>query len=344
MRKYIFYLPIFFTALFTACENEIPFHQGTRAPQLLMNAVLVAGKVENEIQLKIIENDESRHVSNGFVTVYINGEKTETSEAIVYAAGWNDTTKLCMLKTPFQPGDRVRLEASAEDGRFQASSEVEIPLPITGTIQVDTFLTQLKVGFYMDKCMRYKITIHDRPNENNYYQLIIQNNEYWGDPDAGWEYPPSVSYTDIINQEDIVLTDGHLTTADDEEFGNLDMTIQNKTNVFTDNRFKNTSYTLKVYTHYNDYLNYAEESHVVVKANIRLLSVTEAYYRYLRVLNCLESDNYNPTIMEPVILPCNVKGGLGFVGATSEKQATIRILDRPPLWPRPQSEKCKAHP
>lgn len=335
MSKLFIYLSILLSVVITACENEIPFQQGTRSPQLLMNAVLGAGKANNEVQLKIIENNESRHVASGSVTVYVNGKKTETAEAIVYAVGYGDTTKLCLLGTPFQPGDLVRLEADAEDGKFHASAEVRIPRPVEESIQVDTFLTQLKVGFNVEKCMRYKITLHDRPGENNYYQLILLKNEYWGDPDAGWEYDPYITYEEIINQEDIVLTDGHLTTADDEEFGNLDMNIRNKTNVFTDNRFKNTSYTLKVYTRFFDYHNYGEESHIVIKTTIRLLSVTEAYYRYMRVLNCLESDNYNPTFMEPVILPCNVQGGLGFVGATSEQQLTIRIFDRPPLWVRP---------
>ena len=327
-------LVLLFTALFAACENEIPFHPGTKAPQLLMNAVLTAGKAENEVRLKIIENDESRHVSNGSVTVYVNGEKTETADAFIQSASWHDTIKICLLKTPFLPGDRVRLDATAEDDRFHVSSEVRIPMPVTEALRVDTFLTQLKVGYYMQKCMRYKITIQDRPDENNYYQLMILNNEYWGDPDAGWEYPPSVMYQEIINQEDIVLTDGHLTTADDEEYGNIDMAIRNKNNVFTDNRFKNTSYTLKVYTQYFDYYNYGEENHMVVEADIRLISLTEAYYRYLRVMNCLDSDNYNPTFMEPLLLPCNVKGGLGFVGAVSEKQISVRIVDRPPLRPK----------
>lgn len=45
-----------------------------------------------------------------------------------------------------------------------------------------------------------------------------------------------------------MLTDGHLTTADDDKFGILDWTIRNLSNVFTDGRFENGSYTLKIYT------------------------------------------------------------------------------------------------
>ena len=45
-----------------------------------------------------------------------------------------------------------------------------------------------------------------------------------------------------------MLTDGHLTTVDDDKFGILDWTIRNLSNVFTDGRFENGSYTLKIYT------------------------------------------------------------------------------------------------
>lgn len=97
-------------------------------------------------------------------------------------------------------------------------------------------------------CMRYKITIHDRPNEKNYYRLIIEENTYRISSETGIKYGPFSSYPEIINQEDIVLTDGHLTTADDDKFGILDWTIRNLSNVFTDGRFENGSYTLKIYT------------------------------------------------------------------------------------------------
>lgn len=334
MKKHLFYLFIIYIISFSACENEIPFYNKSQKPQLLMNAVLEAGKEVNEVSLKIIEGDNSKQVRNGSVTVYVNGEKKETAESEPISAGWDDSLKLCLLKTSFCPGDRIRLEAIAEDGQYQAWAEVEIPQPIGETISVDTCITQLKINYTMQKCMRYKITIEDRPGEKNYYQLIIQENEYWGDPNEGWEYEPYISYVDIINQEDVVLTDGHLTTADDEEFGILDMTIQNKNNVFTDSRFQDASYTLNVYTYYKDYSNFGEENHMVVEASVRVLSITEAYYRYLRAMNCLESENYNATFMEPVIIPNNVVGGLGFVGASSEAQVTVRIVDRPPLRPR----------
>ncbi|MFQ9022595.1 MAG: hypothetical protein ACLR6J_18035 [Parabacteroides merdae] len=42
----------------------------------------------------------------------------------------------CTSKTSFRPGDRIRFEATAEDGQCQAGCEVEIPFPIEETIRV----------------------------------------------------------------------------------------------------------------------------------------------------------------------------------------------------------------
>lgn len=334
MNKNPFILLLLGILLFSACENEIPFNDKYQKPQLLMNAMLEAEKEGNEVQLYIIDSEKMTLVSNGSVTVYVNGEKKEVSESKIVLWNSTDSMKVCRLRTVFHPGDRVRLEATAEDGRFNAWAEVEIPRPIEKIIRVDTLLTRLKIGYYMQDCMRYRITIDDLPDEKNYYQLAIQEKSYTVDLQTGIRdsTPFESSYTEIINQEDIVLTDGHLTTADDEEFGILDMTIQNVRNIFTDSRFEDGSYTLNVYTYFYDYKNRYEKVHIQTDGVIHILSINKADYRYMRAMNCLDSENYNDTFMEPVIVPQNVEGGLGFVGASAECQTKIQILDRPPLW------------
>ena len=321
MKKHLIYVLLCLLILLPACENELPFHTEPQKPQLLMNAVLEADKKDNLVYLHIIDGKKAVLVGDGHVTVYVNDEKKEVAEArlMTWVSDGSDSTKYCTLKTIFQPGDRVRLEAVAEENRYQASAEVVIPQPLEEPLQVDTLLSQLKIGFYVEPCMRYHIRLKDRPGEKNYYQLLMEEDDQMYS-----------NYTDIINQEDIVLTDGHLTTADDDEFGLLDMVIQNKNNVFTDSRFQDTSYTLNVYTNITRYYNSDKDKAVAVDITIHLRSITREYYRYLRAMNCLDSEDYNATFMEPVIIPCNVTGGLGFVGASSEQAMKLRILDWPP--------------
>lgn len=330
MKKNLSRLFILASLLFPACENELPYRDKPQASQLLMNAFLEAGKEENSVSLHVIDMDEQRanYVSNGSITVYVNGKKTETAQAekLNYTFGAPN----CTLKTLFRPGDHIRFEATAENGQYQAGCEVEVPLPVEETIQVDTLRTQLRGSSGMRDCMQYKITIHDRPGEKNYYRLIIEENTYRVSSEDGIVYGPSLHYPEIINQEDIVLTDGHLTTADDDEFGILDWTVRNLNNVFTDGRFENGSYTLKVYTSIPYISEWNRKDHLYLDVTVRILSLPQSYYRYLRAMNCLNSDGYNETFMEPVIVPQNVSGGLGFVGASSEQRVTLRMIDQPP--------------
>lgn len=107
-------------------------------------------------------------------------------------------------------------------------------------------------------------------------------------------------------------------------------TINNKYNIFNDNTFRDSYATLKVYTPlYQEY--YPVEGHYYDHISrkqtitVRLLSITEAEYRYLKALNCLDDGDYDDALMEPISLPCNVIGGLGFVGVCSESRVIIEL-------------------
>ena len=43
---------------------------------------------------------------------------------------------------------------------------------------------------------------------------------------------------------------------------------------------------------------------------VRLLSLPESYYRYLKALNCMDDDDYDEALMEPDSLPSNSSLGL----------------------------------
>ncbi len=327
MKKQSFIYGMLMATSFLACENELPFRDKPQGPQLLMNAFLEAGKEKNEVFLHIVDGNGTTSFLEGAIIVYVNDEKTEETDV----KGGSYMSKYT-VQSRFCPGDRIRLETALEGGKYQGSAEVRIPQPIEEAIRVDTLRTQLKVGVSMQDCMRYRIAIHDRQGEKNYYRLVIEKRIRRITPEG--EMFTEVQGLDVINQEDIVLTDGHLTTSDDDEFGVLDMTVRNVRNVFTDSRFPDGSYTLNVYTYYPDFQGWGSDrkNHIQVDVVVRLLSITEAQFRYLRAMNCLDSEDYNETFMEPVIVPQNVSGGLGFVGASSEQRVTLRMVDRPPLW------------
>ena len=251
------------------------------------------------------------------------------------------------LTTVLHPGDNIRLEATAENGRYHASAEVTVPQPIE-SLQVDTSFAYLREYSRQTLYRQYEITLQDRPNEKNYYRLEILNNYHiqarhtvpsldeegnqvtdeYGTPlyvykDTTFNY----SDCELINREDIILTDGNISHSDEDEDNVLFPIIHNKYNIFTDNSFPNSFATLKVYMPLIPKgLNwYYDVRASLLSSTVRLLSITETEYRYLKALNCLDDGDYDEALMEPVSLPCNVEGGLGFVGAAADARIKMEF-------------------
>ncbi|MDO5571389.1 MAG: DUF4249 domain-containing protein [Bacteroidales bacterium] len=310
---------LFISLLLIGCENYIEFDLNDNEPELVVNSFIDASLDKNFVSMNILDGETLTQVEDGQIEIFVNQEKKETirPEVIWYSSNGSKLVK-SIINTKFKAGDLVELKAATDDGKYSAYSKIIIPTPIVD-FAVDTFYTKKKVNDYMEDCIGYKIHIKDISNEKNYYCLRIESLEYWGDPDNGWEYEPSVSYMQIINNEDVVLTDGHITTGDDEENNYLDFSIKNNYNIFTDSRFRDKSYTMQVYT-----LAHYKREHIFYN-RISLISISEAQYRYFKALNCTESDNYDTAIMEPVILPNNVDKALGFIGSAYSKSIKIRL-------------------
>lgn len=363
----IIYIAI--TAILAACENEIPYNPANQEPQLIMNAMLDAGQTENYVYLHLSEGSTIGRVSEATLSLYINDRLAESPRAMIpediysdLKGSWDQESyenilknikfKKFRLTTALHPGDNIRLEAMAENGLYHVSSEVTVPQPVE-SLHVDTCLSYLRVYNGQELYRQFKITLQDRPNEKNFYRLEILNDisyrseyrEYAKDENGDfikaenghdWVYTIKDTLftehqTEIINREDVILTDGHPTSYDDEE-NEMFPTIKNKYNIFTDNRFSNSSVTLKVYTKpFDDFYatdGYYDRIHRNHTITVRILSLSEAEYRYLRALNALGDDDYDEALMEPVSLPSNVTGGLGFVGTCSGIEYAMKLPEK----------------
>ena len=367
---------IAFTGLFMACENEIPYNPGQQNPQLIMNALLNAGQTENLVYLHLSEGNSIGRINEATLSLYVNDKQVESPQAIspeeYYGNMQNQLDKgqyeallksmrfkIFRLTARLQPGDNIRLEATAEGGKYHVSSQVTVPRPLQ-SLQVDTCTALIRQWGSMRAHRQYRITLEDLPNEKNYYRLEIVNNKdfrcviYTPNEDENGDYIKDENgdyiytitkdtvvnyrYTELINREDVILTDGHVTSSDDDENAMFPTNIENKYSIFTDNRFTNSSATLKVYTPlYDDNydilqsLNYTR-CYLKQNITVRVLSLPETYYRYLKALNCMDDEDYDEALMEPISLPSNVEGGLGFVGISSEIQYTIDMPDKKWGW------------
>ena len=58
---------------------------------------------------------------------------------------------------------------------------------------------------------------------------------------------------------------------------------------------------------------------------VRLSHCTQETYSYLRALRTVSSSSYRPDIMEPLVIPSNIEGGVGFVGVVNTASARIEL-------------------
>ena len=190
--------------------------------------------------------------------LYINGKIAETPKAVspeeiyghlegeldkdIYESLLKSIRfKKYRLTSTLHPGDNIRLEATAENGKYHASAEVTVPQPIE-SLRGHLFGLPARVQ-RTNLYRQYKITLQDRPNEKNYYWLDIWNDRSYyckmeripedengslikvEDEDGSWHWASIPRDTtilaprqnEIINREDVILTDGHPGNYDDEE-------------------------------------------------------------------------------------------------------------------------------
>lgn len=325
MTKIDTLLVLMLAALLTvACENEIPFNLKANPPKLIMNALINADSLNNTLFLHMSGQDKLGDVADATVEVRVNGQLTETAQLLPKASD-NEIGKRFCITTAFHPGDAVRIDATTADGSHHTWAEVVVPQPIA-IEKWDTATTYFRKGSYKERYMRFKITFSDRPKENNYYRLIAdhQINLYERLMEGGERFLSTTWSRGMISREDVVLTDGHPSTSDEDAalFDKED----NIHGIFDDNRFRDGNYTMTVYIHHPQYTTSSSPSfRYEVNAYFRLLSITETEFRYLKALNIIDSDVYDETIMEPIKFASNVNGGLGIVGINAGTCRKINI-------------------
>lgn len=330
MKTYTIYLTALLAILLCGCNNDLPFNLKENPPKLVMNALIHTEYPDNCLYLSLTGQLHPTAVTDATVEVRINGQLTET----VYATPPSDKLyhrNQYAITSTFKPGDVVRIDAMTADGKHHAWAEDVIPQPIESIEKVDTTTRYIAKYNSISKYLQYKITFKDRPNERNYYRLVVEEHivEQRLTEENKDTTETYLSY-DIMNQEDVVLTDGQPTTNADADNGLFDV-VENIYNVFDDSRFTNTSYTMTVYNQANAGYNWNWNKvfHAKKEVTIRILSITEAEYYYLKSLNTLDSDAYDESIGEPIRFPSNVNGGTGIVGFSSERAyPRIKVLDQ----------------
>lgn len=335
MKTYIHYLSVLIATLtIVSCENELPFSIKDNPPKLVMNALINAESQANLLFLNFTGKDTTTHIQNATIEVRVNGQLIESLRPLP-PEHEGDLQCRFNITSKFTPSDVVRIDALTDDGKYHAWAEVTAPQRPAEIENIDTLTVPMLEYGHTRKYLRYRMTLKDRPDETNYYRIVVDKQttlrKYNYEEEGKGEYIfwTKHSYS-FIGREDIVLTDGQPSTEQDEDNGIFE-TARNIYGVFDDSRFKNTSYTMTVYN--STHIETANEEGYFYGMDIiiRLRSITEVEYYYLKALNLVDSDIYDETIDEPIKYPSNVHGGTGMIGISTEVSKKIEI-ETPQRW------------
>ena len=312
-------LAMLFLLLFSACENEIDYKGSAPKPRLIMNALLSADTIHNKVYLNLSGNQGTPDIKDAVVEFYLNDVLKETLDYIPYNTEPYNTRGYYLVTTPFTEDDNIRIEATSSDGALKVYAEVVVPRRVF-IQKIDSIYTPKANSNNPDGregTMNLKIALNDSPGVKNYYRLEVKKN-YITHGFLYWEECDTIqcrSDYGFQSKSDMALNDGK---PNSDISDGLASYIPNIYGAFDDSYFKDKSYTLNIDVFFDDSdSNYSfvdEVKYKCLEFVVSLQNITEAQYHYLRVMNLLDSDDYDPSMSQPVQIPSNVIGGLGFVG------------------------------
>lgn len=322
-----------------SCTNEITLKSSNEPNEFIVNALLDADKEENKITLAFTGYGNVTYVTDAQVDIFINNELKEKITKPTYvkddpASSPGDY----ITKLQFSPGQQVRIEATTADNKYHAWSEAIVPATVR-IERIDTTTSIINTAFESLKYIHLKVTFEDDITRKNYYRIAINRTQtvYALSKSTGRDTTVVIKTAEtLLCNEDVVLTDGRPTPIDSD---NIFDSPENRYGVFDDARI-NGKYTLSVSTQYYPYrqeIYYGipeklkEVSNVDMVFDVSLHSISESEYLYLKALNFIDSDMYDSPFTEPIKLPCNVSGGTGILGVSTQDRRTLPLSSYVPV-------------
>jgi hypothetical protein len=335
MKKNILPFIIWAAVCCSACQNEIPFDIKDNPPKLALHTLIDCNADRNEIYLSWTGRDYTSIVNDPVINIYVNDElKDPRLNEPGYTKIYYPNVSFHTTGVHFSPGDRVKVEVFADNGKHHVWAEDVFPQPVE-IEKVDTMTYTEKTLYREYKYMRIKTTFTDPPNEKNYYRLTLYQNDtvFLISPDTQndtamvWE-----CYRILLTREDFVLTDGQPSfDKNNEPF----FQVENRCCIFDDTRLNGT-YTMTADWRMQDFQNqYYLSMATRVSKNIAigLSTLTEWQYYYLTAVNVHGYNESLDFLTQPVSFPNNIRGGVGAFGLSTTSTYTLNLFDGIPELP-----------
>ena len=359
MKRFI--IPL--TALLAcACTSTIDYDFSQVEPRLMAIGWLEQSSDVQTVCISLSEGGLVKAVEDARVICTVNGKEVadvsvQTPDPEIrqslpgqFFSLWGDPDHYRQLPVSFpatlRPGDRVRLTFDANQGAYKAATP-ELTVPEPGTItKVDTARVTVRHIDWTDRYLQIRADVPDRKGEENWYSISLYeiSDGTYSFLDGGPDISVSVCNTRYIRDlDDPVLLDGNM-GADDLTFfdysGNgafacfsdrmfRDGTAHLRMNAFSSWNSEDPDFMALGETLYRQY-DYEElvargfdRCRATHGLEVRLSHCSRDAYFYLRALRTVSSGDYQPAIVEPVTIPSNIEGGIGFVDVVNT--AVVRI-------------------
>ena len=320
MKKILTIFPVL-TLLAGACTNplEPSFHQDPEI--IILNGMLRDDDTLHVIWLSQGMLKEILPLHGAQLHCYINGELAAEGEYLD-PGQYNKEVNASkyQLAMRLHPGDVVRLDV--EKGALRASATATVPQPAT-PVAVDTVHVEESPYFIKENtghgALSCKLRIQDLPGQPNWFRLLSYYHSEVHRPYAEYVIHNQIGFGFLL---DPILQDGYLPVAEKmNDLTNLfsGFSTPNMYCSFKDAAFADGSEEVEIHIpdyHYRPYLHDDDENSL----QFSLLTISEEEYGYLTQLNkSLYNDMDLGVLQEPVHVPTNVEGGLGFFSIASVK-------------------------
>ena len=330
-------------AVLSACSRELPFPE-TEGDLIVLNALLSTDETIHDIYLSLSSPEAgNRPLTDAQVLCTVGEGPAIQAQEIPTQSSIRNSAKY-WFDAQIRPGDQVRIEVTGAGLRATAQAVAPpAPLPVTA----DTLTRNGR--------MQFTLHVQDRPDRPDYWQLQLSYqfheviDTYWREkipfPDdmiPGFTPGQFIdTYENVSGQElsldpgeDPILNDGYTPQSVIDRYYNtnagflFEFSPVNKTRIFSDRLFPDGSADVHFSTdaeslRWENHGNSGDELrryhyHCTRTLAVRLLALDEGAWAYLSAVNRAKSrDGFNYLLVEPVVFPTNVEGGLGYLSVAS---------------------------
>ena len=308
--------------LASSCESVLFIELEESDKLIVMN-----GALSNDSTV-MVQVSRTRHILDNANTAPLEDAKVSLYRGGTMLEQLDHMGNGFFRSTSFHPavGEELRIEVE-QAGYPSVSARCEIPETV-GIEVVDTATMIQEYSeydwSYTQESFQMDVTLDDPPGVENYYLLNLEvDRSYTSWRDTSYQFIDSLFHN---GEWHYYVADTSFVVSDTFRYkelayvGSSDLIVEAITNqgiLFSDQLIDGKEYSIRAYTNLQSVRS--ADSAVV---DIRLNSISESYYKYLKTRQKHYETKEDPFAV-PVIVYTNVEGGTGFLGGYSSDVFTI---------------------